>query len=125
LLVAVRRDDQTGDVDFGCLEVSWEVLKDGIALFSRRDAVVAHEWECNDQDLAAVGRVSNGLGVSDHTSLEDQLAGDAAIGTEAGSLAETNGGIAILDFESHEASRLLISHLLLQLLVFRAGLIEV
>ena len=54
------------------------VIDDGLV----GDAVVAHEGVGQDEDLAPVRRVGEGLGVADHAGVEDDLAGDGGVGPE-------------------------------------------
>ena len=90
VLPRVRADDEAGDVDAVRLKVLGQavVIDDGLV----GDAVVAHEGVGQDEDLAPVRRVGEGLGVADHAGVEDDLAGDGGVGPERPGL---EGGRAV------------------------------
>ena len=90
VLPRVRADDEAGDVNVVRLKVFGQAVAvdDGLV----GDAVVADEGVGEDEDLAAVGGVGEGLGVADHAGVEDDLAGDGGVGAEGPCL---EGGRAI------------------------------
>ena len=90
VLPRVRTDDEAGNVDAIRLKVFGQsmVVDDGLV----GDTVVADEGVGEDEDLATVGRVRQGLGVADHAGVEHDLTGDGGVGTEGTSL---EGGRAI------------------------------
>lgn len=98
VLARVCGDDKTGDVDLGGLEVCREIADQLVHGLPRGNTIVADQWKRNDEDLAAVGRIGYGLRIADHTSLEDQFAGDALVGTKAVALV----GEAILQLEADD-----------------------
>lgn len=90
VLPRVRTDDEAGNVDAIRLKVFGQsmVVDDGLV----GDTVVADEGVGEDEDLATVGRVRQGLGVADHAGVEHHLAGDRGVGPERPGL---EGGGAI------------------------------
>lgn len=96
LVTRVAGHDQTSDVNLVRLKVCGNALQQGVHVLARGDAVVADQRECDDEDLAAVRGVGDGLGVAYHASLEDQFASNALVGAEALSKAD----MAILELKS-------------------------
>lgn len=72
-------DDDTGALDVGRLKVLEELV---LVKLVGGDAVVADEGLGEDQNLAAVGGVGHGLGVSHERGGEDSLAGDVGVCSE-------------------------------------------
>ena len=80
VLPRVRTHDETGNVNVVRLKVFGQtmIVDDGLV----GDTVVADEGVGEDEDLATVGRIREGLGVADHTGVEHDLTGDGGVGTE-------------------------------------------
>lgn len=83
-------DDDTGALDMRRLKVLEEVV---LVSLARGDSVVANQGLGEDENLASVGRVGHGLGVSDEGGGEDGFARDVSVGSE--SLAVENGTILV------------------------------
>ena len=73
-----------------------DVLSERIKVLPRGHTVVAHQRECDDQNLAAVRRVSYRLGIAHHTSLENQFSCNTLLRTKAPAEAD----VAILKLKS-------------------------
>ncbi|KAF3384345.1 hypothetical protein F1880_003105 [Penicillium rolfsii] len=97
VLARVGCHHQRCDVDLRGLKVCGE-LEQIIDLLPRGHTVVTHERESDDQDLAAVGGVGDGLGVTNHTRLEDQFTGHTLLRTKVVTLVDS----AILQLEGNE-----------------------
>lgn len=87
-------NNHTGSLQVGGLEVLQEAI--GI-LLSRRHTVVTDQRLGEDQDLATVGWVGQGLGVPDQRGGEHSLAGDVGAGAkglagEHGAITDGEGG---------------------------------
>ena len=79
----VGSDDKAGNVDAGRLEVCRKVREQIIPQFAGGDTIIADKRESDDKDLAAVGGVRHRLGIANHPGLEDELASNALVSTEA------------------------------------------
>ena len=67
--------------------VALVIRRESIGLFrSRRNSIVAHKREGHHQDLTAVGRVGQALGITHHGSVEHHLAIDRLLIAEAGAM---------------------------------------
>jgi hypothetical protein len=86
-------------VDFARLEVSWQIAEELIHGLARGNTIVSDKRESDDEDLAAVRRIRDGLRIANHTRLEDQLSSNALLSTKAVAL---EGG-AIFKLEADEA----------------------
>lgn len=97
LFTGICGHDQAGDVDLAGLEVGGQVVEQVVHFVAGGHAIIADEGEGDDENLAAIRRVSDGLGIAHHARLEDELTGNALVGAEA--LAEAD--VAVLQLEGH------------------------
>lgn len=72
-------NDDTGGLEVGGLKVLEKTM---VVLLEGGDTVVANEGLGEDQDLAPVGRIGQGLGVTDQRGGEDGLTGNVGAGSE-------------------------------------------
>lgn len=88
VLLSNISDDYTGRLQVGGLEVLEKPVR---VLLGRRYAIVADQRLSENQDLAAVGWIGQGLGVPDQGGGEDRLTGN--VGASAKGLAGEHGAV--------------------------------